>query len=70
MTKVDSERAAEPEMLCEILRGRGVECAAVENNFAAVERLKIFSGDVKIIAGSLYLIGALRKFFRGEKNWR
>ena len=68
VTKVDSERAAEPEMLCEILRGRGVECAAVENNFAAVERLKNFSGDMKIIAGSLYLIGALRKFFRGEKN--
>ncbi|MBQ3726350.1 MAG: bifunctional folylpolyglutamate synthase/dihydrofolate synthase [Selenomonadaceae bacterium] len=64
VTKVDSERAAQPEMLCEILRGRGVECAAVENNFAAVERLKNSSGDVKIIAGSLYLIGAVRKFIR------
>ena len=63
VTKVDSERAAEPEIICEILRGRGVECVAVENNFAAVERLKKFVGDVKIIAGSLYLIGAVRKFF-------
>ena len=67
VTKVDSERAAQPEMLCEILRGRGIECAAVENNFAAVERLKKYAGDVKIIAGSLYLIGAVRKFVRGEK---
>jgi len=63
VTKVPSERTAEPEIICEILRGRGVECVAVENNFAAVERLKNFVGDVKIIAGSLYLIGAVRKFF-------
>ena len=63
VTKPDSERAALPEMLCEILRGRGIECAAVEDNFAAVERLKNSGGDVKIIAGSLYLIGAVRKFF-------
>ena len=63
VTKVPSERTAEPEMICEILRGRGVECVTIENNFAAVERLKNFVGDVKIIAGSLYLIGAVRKFF-------
>ena len=63
VTKPKSERAASPETICEILRGRGVECVAVDNNFAAVERLKNFFGDVKIIAGSLYLIGAVRKFF-------
>lgn len=63
VTRVPSERAAEPETICEILRGRGVECVTIENNFAAVERLKNFVGDVKIIAGSLYLIGAVRKFF-------
>ena len=63
VTKVPSERAAEPEIICKILRGRGVECVTIENNFAAVERLKNFVGDVKIIAGSLYLIGAVRKFF-------
>jgi len=51
-------------MLCEILRGRGVECVAEENNFAAVARLKKSAGDVKIIAGSLYLIGAVRKAIR------
>ncbi len=63
VTKVPSERTAEPETLCEILRGRDVNCVAVEDNFAAVERLKNSGGDVKIIAGSLYLIGAVRKFF-------
>jgi len=63
VTKVPSERTAEPETLCENLRGRGVECVAVEDNFAAVEQLKNSGGDVKIIAGSLYLIGAVRKFF-------
>ncbi|MBQ7722839.1 MAG: bifunctional folylpolyglutamate synthase/dihydrofolate synthase [Selenomonadaceae bacterium] len=61
VTKVPSERTANPEMICEILRGRGVECVAVEDNFAAVERLKNSGGDLKIIAGSLYLIGAVRK---------
>ncbi len=63
VTKVPSERTAEPETLCEILRKRGVNCIAVEDNFAAVEKLKNSGGDVKIIAGSLYLIGAVRKFF-------
>lgn len=63
VTKVPSERTAEPETLCEILRRRDVNCVAVEDNFAAVERLKNSGGDVKIIAGSLYLIGAVRKFF-------
>ena len=62
VTKVPSERAAEPEMICEILHERGIECVAVENNFAAVERFKNSDGDVKILAGSLYLIGAVRKF--------
>ena len=62
VTKPDSERAALPEMLCEILRGRGIECAAVEDNLAALERLMKTSSDVKIIAGSLYLIGAVRRF--------
>ena len=62
VTKPESERAAEPEMICEILRERGIEYLAIENNFEAVERLKNSVGEVKIIAGSLYLIGAVRKF--------
>ncbi len=63
VTPPDSERAASTEMICSELRGRGIDCVAVEENFAAVERLMNSSADVKIVAGSLYLIGAVRKFF-------
>ena len=63
VTKPDSKRAAKPETICEILRRRGVECVAIENNFEAVERLKNFGG-IKIIAGSLYLIGKVRNLIK------
>ena len=62
VTPPDSERAASTETLCKCLRENKIPCAAVENNFEAIERLKSSEGDVKIIAGSLYLIGAVRKF--------
>lgn len=61
VTEVPSERTSKPETICEILRGRGVECVVVENNFAAVERLKNSVAEIKIVAGSLYLIGDVRK---------
>lgn len=63
VTPPDSERAASTEMICSELRGRGIDYVAVEENSAAVERLMNSSSDVKIVAGSLYLIGAVRKFF-------
>ena len=62
VTPPESERAASTEELCKALQERGIKCLAVEDNFAAVERLMKTSSDVKIIAGSLYLIGAVRKF--------
>ncbi len=62
VTKPNSERAASTETLCACLRENKIPCAAVEDNLAAVDRLKNSVGDVKIIAGSLYLIGAVRKF--------
>ena len=62
VTPPNSERAATTEMLCAALCERDIACVAVEDNFAAVERLMNSSADVKIIAGSLYLIGAVRKF--------
>ena len=62
VTPPNSPRAAKSEIICAKLRGRGIECVAVENNFEAVERLLNSTSDVKIIAGSLYLIGAVRKF--------
>ena len=61
VTPPDSERAASTEILCETLRKYHIPCAAVENNFEAIEQLKNLAGDVKIIAGSLYLIGKVRK---------
>ena len=61
VTEVPSERTSKPETICEILRGRGVECVVVENNLAAVERLKNSVAEIKIVAGSLYLIGDVRK---------
>ena len=68
VTPPDSERAASTEMLCSELRKNKIPCAGVENNFAAIERLKNSAGDVKIIAGSLYLIGAVRKFVIGNED--
>ena len=62
VTEPVSERAASAEMICDKLHERGIECSAIKDNAAAVERLMASGGDVKIIAGSLYLIGAVRKF--------
>ena len=61
VTEPQSERAASTETICAALQERGIECIAVEDNAAAVKRLMTSGGDVKIIAGSLYLIGAVRK---------
>ena len=57
-----SERAATTKILCEILTSQGIKNIGVENFRNAVKLLKDTNGDVKIIAGSLYLIGAIRKF--------
>ena len=62
VTPPDSERAASTEILCKCLCENKIPCAAVEDNFEAVKQLKNQRGDVKIIAGSLYLIGKVRKF--------
>lgn len=62
VTPPDSERAASTEILCATLNKYHIPYAAIEDNIAAVERLKNSVGDVKIIAGSLYLIGRVRKF--------
>lgn len=64
VTSPPSERAADTDEICARLRGRGIACVAVKDNCAAVEQLKNSVADVKIVAGSLYLIGAVRKFFR------
>ena len=67
VTEPKSERAASTETICAALRERGIECIAVKDNFAAVEQLMTSGSDVKIIAGSLYLIGAVRCFVGGKR---
>lgn len=61
VTPPESVRAASTEMLCQSLDEHKIPCAAVEDNFEAVARLKTSDGDLKIIAGSLYLIGKVRR---------
>ena len=59
-TLPNSERAENIEKLCHRLKNFGVDCVAAENISDAVDKLKNFDG-VKIVAGSLYLIGEVRK---------
>lgn len=66
VTPPQSERAASTEILCKCLRENNIACAAVEDNFEAVKMLRNSSGDVKIIAGSLYLIGAVRNAIKNS----
>ncbi len=63
VTPPNSERAATTKILCENLSARGIKNTAVENISDAVKLLKNSQAEIKIIAGSLYLIGAARKFF-------
>ncbi len=60
VTEPPSERKADAETICAFLNERKISCVAVKDNFAAVEKLFSTTADVKIIAGSLYLIGAIR----------
>ncbi len=62
VTPPNSERAAGTKILCETLSARGIKNTAVENIPDAVQLLKNTNAEIKIIAGSLYLIGAARKF--------
>ena len=58
-----SERAESVENICDKLKNFNVECVGEKNIFDAVKKLKSFDG-VKIAAGSLYLIGEVRKILR------
>ena len=60
VTEPPSERKADAETICALLAERKISCVAVKDNFAAVEKLFSTTADVKIIAGSLYLIGTIR----------
>ena len=62
VTPPESERAATIEVLRGSLNSRGIENIGVAKIADAVEVLRNFDAEVKIVAGSLYLIGAARKF--------
>ena len=62
VTPPNSERAATVKILCENLTAHGIKNIGVEKLPDAVKLLKETAGEIKIIAGSLYLIGAVRNF--------
>ena len=64
VTPPHSERAATVQILCKSLSEHGIKNVGVEKLSDAVKMLKETAGKVKIIAGSLYLIGAARKFIK------
>lgn len=65
VTPPHSERAATLKILCENLSQHDIKNIGAENLSDAIKILKKTAGEVKIISGSLYLIGAARKFLLG-----
>ena len=59
VTPPNSERAAQVEILCDALTANGIENIPIKNLDKAVEKFLHFD-RIKIIAGSLYLIGDAR----------
>ncbi len=68
VTKPDSERAAEPDEICRLLKNFGIESIAVENNFDAFEKFIHSDENILICAGSLYLIGNISKMILDIKK--
>jgi dihydrofolate synthase/folylpolyglutamate synthase len=69
LTRPEGERAAEPEQLLEhldgLMQGRCECIAQVDQALGRAEALAA-SGDLIVVAGSLYLVGAARKILLGE----
>jgi dihydrofolate synthase/folylpolyglutamate synthase len=69
LTRPDTERAAAPEALREHLRcdeGQDVQLCATVNEALELVRERAEIEDLIVVAGSLYLIGELRKLLVGE----
>ncbi len=60
VTPPNSDRAAQVETICERLTSRGIDNIGEKNLSTAVEKL-LQADEIKIAAGSLYLIGDVRK---------
>ncbi len=63
----NSDRAESVENLCRKLKNFSVECVGAKNISDALEKLKTSDG-LKIVCGSLYLIGDIRKNILTEQN--
>lgn len=61
-TEPNSPRAESVENLCKKLKNYNIKCIGIKNISDAVDKLKNSDG-VKIVAGSLYLIGEIRSYF-------
>lgn len=60
VTAPNSERAEPIEKLCEILTANGIKNIGVKKNSDAVKKFLNCDAEIKIAAGSLYLIGNIR----------
>lgn len=67
VTRPNSERAAETEDICKRLQSKSIESAAIDNNYEAFEKFINLDGDLFIAAGSLYLIGYIRKLLESKE---
>ena len=61
VTKPDSERAAAPADVCEMLKAKSIESVAVDDVDEAFEMFINEDAKILIAAGSLYLIGHIRE---------
>ena len=60
VTEPNSERAAEPENICQRLQKLSIKSAAIKDNDKAFDKFINSDGKIFIAAGSLYLIGYIR----------
>ena len=68
LTRPEGERAAEPEQLLEHIDETQLSCECIRQVDQALIRAEELAGDgdLIVVAGSLYLIGAVRKILLGE----
>ena len=64
-TRVDEPRAADPEQVAATYAALGCKTATA----ASVEEALQTTGGMRVVAGSLYLVGAARALLKGESEW-
>ena len=66
VTKPNSDRAAEPEDICQRLLSRRVKSMAISDNNMAFDKFIDSGAEILVVAGSLYLIGHIRELIIGR----